>query len=191
MGHLMMLISGFCVFYGESKGGLSLVLSEAYFGLADHFALFLVLQSVSVFLTELSDFDVCLVVADNLFIETESVAKIGFCFVSNLKATDALLLETLAREEVEDVLDVFDAVDVAVDIDIAVIGVDGTDKFRLLETETPVSLNWADVLLFGYNVVKYVAIVERNQVAWLARRKVYHCPHAAGISERRTVGTMD
>ena len=90
-----------------------------------------------------SNLDVCLVLVDDLLVEAEAVAKIRLSLVSYLEAADALLLEALAREEVEDVLDVLDAVDVSVDVHVAVISVDGADKLRFAETETAVTLDGA------------------------------------------------
>jgi len=131
------------------------------------------------------------IVADGLLVEAESVAEIGLCLVCNFEAVDALLLEPLAGEEVEDVLDVFDAVDVTIDIDIAVIGVDGADKLRVCEAETSVAFYWANVLFLGHYIIQDVAIVEGEEVARLACLKVNHCPNAAGIAKRRAVSTVD
>jgi len=138
-----------------------------------------------------SDLDGCLVIIDCLLIETETVAKVGLCLIGYLKAVDALLLESFAGKKVENVLDVLDAVDVAVDIDIAIVGVDGTDQLRVVEMKASVSLDGAHILLFWNNIIQDVTIVEGQQVTGLACLKVYHCPDAAGIAERRAVGAMD
>ena len=124
-----------------------MVLSEADFRLTDHFAF--------VF----PYFDVCLIVADDLLVEAESVAKIGFCLVCNLEAADALLLEALAREEVEYVFDVLDAIDVAVDVNIAIVGIDGADELRLVETEAAVTFDGADIFLLRHDVSQDVSVV--------------------------------
>ena len=76
-----------------------------------------------------------------MLIEAEAVAEVGFCLVGNLEAAEVLRFETLAGEEVEDVLDVLDAVDVAVDVNVAVVGVDGAQELRLAETETGMALD--------------------------------------------------
>lgn len=154
-------------------------LFEADFCLTDNIALIL------------ANLDVCFVVVDGLFIETESVAKIRLCLVCNLEATDLLLLEALAREEVEDVLYVLDAVDMAVDVHVAIIGVDGAHELRFAESETSMAFDWADVSFFRNNIIEDVAVVEREQVAWLACLKVYHGPNAASIAEWCAISPMN
>ena len=64
-------------------------------------------------------------------------------------------------------LDVLDAVDVAVDVNIAVIGVDGADELWLAEAEASMALDGADVLFLGNDVSEDIAVVECQQVARL------------------------
>ena len=88
-----------------------------------------------------TDLDVGLVPVDDLLVETEAVAQVRLCLVGDFEAANALLLKALLGEEVEDVLDVLDAVDVAVDVHVAVVGVDGAQELRLAETETGMALD--------------------------------------------------
>ena len=138
-----------------------------------------------------TDFDVCLVSVDDLLVETEAVAQIGLCLVGDFEAANALLLKALLGEEVEDVLDVLDAVDVAVDVDVAVVGVDGAQELRLAETETGMALDGADILFLGNYITEDVSVVEREQVAGLACLEVYHGPDAPCIAQGRSVGAMN
>ena len=138
-----------------------------------------------------TDFDVCLVLVDDLLVETEAVAQIGLCLVGDFEAANALLLKALLGEEVEDVLDVLDAVDVTIDINIAVVSIDGADKLRLAETEASVTLDWADVQFLRNNISEDVSVVECQQVARLTRLEVNHRPYASCITKRLTVSVID
>ena len=87
-------------------------------------------------------------------------------------SADASLLEAFFGEKVEDVLDVLDAVDVSVDVNVAVIGVDGADELWLAEAEASMALDGADVLFLGNDVSEDIAVVECQQVARLPRLQV-------------------
>ena len=82
-----------------------------------------------------------------LAVEAERVAEIALEFVGNLEAADAMLLEGRAGEEVEDVFDVLDGVDVPVDVDIAVVGVDVTQMLGLAEAYAAVLGDGARLLV--------------------------------------------
>ena len=63
---------------------------------------------------------------------------------------------------------VLDTVDVAVDIHITVIGIDGTYQLRVLETEPAVSGYGTVIFLGGDYVVQDVAVIKAEQIARLA-----------------------
>lgn len=138
-----------------------------------------------------TDFDVCLVPLDDLLVETEAVAQIGLCLVGDFEAVNCLILKAFLGKEVEDVLDVLDAVDVAVDVHVAVVGVDGAQELRLAETETGMALDGTNILFLGNHITEDVSVVEGEQVAGLACLEVYHGPDASCIAQGRPVGAMN
>ena len=57
-------------------------------------------------------------------IEIQFVAAVAFCHIRYVEASDAEFAVVVNVEEVEDMLDVFDAVDMTVHVNVAVIRVD-------------------------------------------------------------------
>ena len=102
------------------------------------------------------------------------------------------MLELFAREKIEDMLDVFHAVDVAVDIYVRVVSRDRTVGF-IGEANGAAELgNRARLLLGRDDIVEDVAVLEFQEVRGLARLHIYHRPDAAGVAiDAAVVGIAD
>ena len=119
--------------------------------------------------------------------EGEGVAKIRFGLVGDVEALETMTLEQLAGEEVEDVLNVFDAVDVAVDVHVAVMRVDGTHSRLRSGSARTILGNRTGLLVGRDDITENVAVFEFQEVRGLARREVNHRPNGAGIAVDATV----
>ena len=108
--------------------------------------------------------------------------------VSNLETTDMVVAIPVEGPEVEYVLDVFHAVDMAVDVDIILVGVDGADELGVVgHFYTAALVDRARLIL--NNPVVDGTIVDGKDIGGLARLGVNHCPDGATISILVTVGT--
>ena len=94
-----------------------------------------------------------------LNVEGKPVAHVCFGLVGYLQTLGRLLLEALFGQEVQDVLYVLDAVDMPVDVGIAVVGVDGAHQLGCFEAEASVTLDGTDVLLICYHIVENIPII--------------------------------
>ena len=72
-----------------------------------------------------ADADAEFVVGGLLAIERQGVALMGFGYIGYLEALNLVLAIPVEIPEVEHVLDILDRVDVTIDVDIVVFGIDG------------------------------------------------------------------
>ena len=110
----------------------------------------------------------------------------GFGDVGDLETTDAVGAVPVDGPEVEDVLDVFDRVDVAIDIDIVVVGVDGADERGIVGHLYTTALVDGTLLVFDNPVVDG-AVVDGEDVGGLARLCVDHRPDGTAVAIHFTI----
>ena len=91
--------------------------------------------------------------------ERESITKVRLRLVCNLKTLDTML-QLFCGKDIEDMLDVLDAVDVAINVNIAIECVNGAYQMRISELETAMPGNRTDIFFIRNNVTLNVTIVE-------------------------------
>ena len=121
------------------------------------------------------------VIGGLLSVEGEFVAGMGFGDVGNLKATDTMAAVPVEGPEIEHVLDILYGVDVAVDIDIVVIGIDGAHELSAVGHLYAAALVDGTVLVVDNPVVDG-AIVDGEDIGRLAALGVDHSPDAAAVA---------
>ena len=105
----------------------------------------------------------------------------GFGDISNLEAADAVHAVPVDGPEVEDVFDVFDGVDVAVDVDIVVISINGADELGIVGHLYTTALVDGALLVFDNPLVDGT-VVDGEDIGRLARLGVDHRPDRAAIA---------
>ena len=110
----------------------------------------------------------------------------GLGDVGNLEAADAMRTIPVERPEVEYMLDILHRVDMAVDIDIVVMGGDGADQLGLIAHLDAATLVDGTFLVFDNPVVDG-AIVNAEDVCWLAALGIDHGPDGASVAVDLTI----
>ena len=114
----------------------------------------------------------------------------SFGDVGDLEAADAVGAVPVDGPEVEDVLDVFDGVDVAIDINIVVMGVDGADERGIVGHLYTAALVDGALLVFDNPLVDGT-VVDGEDIGGLARLGVDHRPDRAAVAVHLPVLTDD
>ena len=105
----------------------------------------------------------------------------GLGNVGNLKPTDGVLPVPIEGPEIEDVLDILDGVDVTVDVDIIIIGVNGANQHGLVShADTSALVDGTGFV--GNDPLVDGPIVYVVDIGRLPRLGVNHSPDAAAIA---------
>ena len=121
------------------------------------------------------------VIGGLLSVEGEFVTSMGLGDVGNLKATDTMSAVPVEGPEIEHVLDILHGVDVAVDIDIVVIGIDGAHELSAVGHLYAAALVDGTVLVVDNPVVDG-AIVDGKDIGRLAALGINHGPNRASVA---------
>ena len=76
------------------------------------------------------------------------------------------------------------AVEVAIDVDVAILRHDGGHWLGASDLDARGLLDGA---LAVADIASYAAVMQRHQVGWLARHGAYHGPHGAGVAQRLAI----
>ena len=121
-----------------------------------------------------------------LAIETELVAGMSFGDVGDLEAADAVLAIPVEGPKVEHMLDVFHRVDMAIDVNIVVMGINGADKLGLIAHLYATTLV-DGAFLFLYNPIIDGTIVDAEDVCRLTALGIDHGPDRASVTIDLTI----
>ena len=128
-----------------------------------------------------ADADAEFVVGCLLAIERQGVALMGFGYVCYLETTDLMLAIPVEIPEVEHVLDILNGVDMAVDVDIVVFGLDGSHELGCIaHLYSPTLVDRA--FLVSYYPIVDGAIVDRENVGRLTALGIDHSPDTSAVS---------
>ena len=100
------------------------------------------------------------------------------------EAADAAVAVEVEGEEVEDVFDVADAVDMAVDVDVAVLGPEGAGRPGGPHLDARGLVDGARLVAY---IIRDVTLVHRQQVNGLTCVHADHGPHGAGVADAPSV----
>ena len=155
----------------------SLLRSVAFLceGSEDHFA------AAGLYVAFFADAHAVFVIGGLLSVEGEFVAGMGLCHVGNLESTDTMSAVPVEGPEIEHVLDIFHGVDVAVDVNIIIKGVDGVHKRGIVGHFYTTTLVDGTLLIVDDPVVDG-AIVNGEDIGGLARLGVDHRPDRTTVA---------
>ena len=112
------------------------------------------------------------------------------CHVGDVEALQAVVTIEVEVPEVEDMLNILDAVDVSVDVHVAVVSVDDAQTACFLrELHTLEGLYWAR--LVGLDILGDESVTLGKDVHRLARVRIYHRPDASSVAETFALGVAD